>query len=216
MAPLLYGATALSVLMRLRRSVGVERQQLKWFAYAVAIFAAATVLNTATFAVDGPRWLELAGVTIFTAAGPTITIAIGIAILRYRLYDIDVVINRTLVYGSLTVMLALVYFACVTAGQGLLGALTGQRELPQLAIVASTLAVAALFNPLRKRLQEFIDKRFYRNKYDAAKTLEEFGTALRDATDLDDLAEEVTGVIRKTVQPAYVSFWMARSDGDDD
>ena len=217
MAPLLYGATALSVLVRLRGSVGVERQQIKWFAYAVAIYAAATALNVATFGVDGPRWFELTGAVIFAAAGNLITISIGIAILRYKLFDIDIIINRTLVYGSLMAMLALVYFGCVTAGQALLGAVTGQQRLPQIAIVASTLAVAALFNPLRKRLQKFIDKRFYRSKYDAAKTLEEFGTALREATDLDDLRDEVTGVIRETVQPVYVSFWLApaRGDGDD-
>jgi hypothetical protein len=109
-----------------------------------------------------------------------------------------------------------VYFGCVTAGQALLGTLSGQRELPQLAIVASTLAVAALFNPLRKRLQEFIDRRFYRTKYDAAKTLQEFGATLRDATDLDDLTDEVTGVIRETVQPTHVTFWLAPARGDGD
>jgi hypothetical protein len=216
MAPLLYGATALSVLMRLRRAVGIERQQLKWFAYAVAIYAAATALNVATFAVDGPRWFTLTGVAIFTVAGSAPTVAIGIAILRYRLYDIDVIINRTLVYGSLTATLVLVYFGGVTAGQVLLGLLTGQERLPQLAAVVSTLVVAALFNPLRRRIQNVIDRRFYRRKYDAAKTLEDFGAALRDATDLDGLSEEVTGVIRETVQPAHVSFWLAPVRGERD
>jgi len=217
-APLLYGATAFSVLMRLRRSIGVERQQIKWFAYAVAIYAAATVLNTATVAVDGPRWFELAGVTIFTAAGPLTAIAIGIAILRYRLYDVDIIINRTLVYGPLTATLLALYFGLVTATQALFQTLTGQQRLPQLVIVASTLAIAALFNPLRRRVQDFVDRRFYRKKYDAAKALEEFGAALRDATDLDGLKSEVTGVIRETVQPAHVSFWLAPSrtkEGDD-
>ena len=217
-APLLYGATAFSVLMRLRRSVGVERQQIKWFAYAVAIYAAATVLNTATVAADGPRWFELAGIMIFTAAGPLTAIAIGIAILRYRLYDIDIIINRTLVYGPLTATLLALYFGLVTATQALFQTLTGQQRLPQLVIVASTLAIAALFNPLRRRVQNFVDRRFYRSKYDAAKTLEEFGAALRDATDLDGLKAEVTGVIRETVQPAHVSFWLAPSrtkEGDD-
>ncbi len=216
MAPLLYGATALSVLVRLRRSAGVERQQLKWFAYAVAIFAAATALNVVTLGVDGPRLFELTGAAIFAVAGNLITISIGIAILRYRLYDIDIIINRTLVYGPLTAALVALYFGLVTATQALFQTLTGQQRLPQLAVVASTLAIAALFDPLRRRVQNFVDRRFYRTKYDATKTLREFGATLRDATDLDDLTDEVTGVIRETVQPAHVSFWLAPARGDDD
>jgi len=212
MAPLLYGATALSVLMRLRRAVGVERQQLKWFAYAVAIYAAATALNVATLAVDGPRWFTLTGVAIFTAAGSAPTVAIGIAILRYRLYDIDIIINRTLVYGSLTVALALVYFGSVTAGQALLELLTGQGRLPQLAVVVSTLVVAALFSPLRRRIQNVIDRRFYRRKYDAAKTLEAFSVKLRHETDLGALSDDLVGVVRETMQPEHVSLWLRTPD----
>ena len=132
----------------------------------------------------------------------------GIVILKYRLYDIDLLINRTLVYGSLTVMLALLYFGGVSAIQALFGALTGQEEQPQLAIVVSTLVIAALFNPLRRRIQSFIDRRFYRRKYDAAKTLEAFSAKLRDETDLDALSDDLVGVVRETMQPAHVSLWL--------
>jgi hypothetical protein len=142
--------------------------------------------------------------------------AVGVAILRYRLYDMDLLINRALVYGPLTAMLAAVYFGTVVASQYGFRILTGQES--QLAVVASTLAIAALFVPLRRRVQGFVDRRFYRNKYDAAKTLEEFGAKLRDATDLDALTGELTGVVRETVQPAHVSFWLAparRKEEDD-
>jgi hypothetical protein len=128
--------------------------------------------------------------------------------LRYRLYDIDVVINRTLVYGSLTLMLALVYFGGVTATQALLRTLTSQEQLPQLVVVASTLVIAALFTPLRRRIQSFIDRSFYRRKYDAAKTLEAFSDKLRNDTDLATLSDDLVGVVRETMQPAHVSLWL--------
>ncbi len=137
-----------------------------------------------------------------------IPVAVGIAILRHRLYDIDLVINRTLVYGSLTVLLALVYFGIVTATQAMFQALTGQEQQPQLAIVASTLVIAALFNPLRRRIQAFIDRRFYRRKYDARKTLEAFSSTLRDETDLEALSDDLVGVVRETMQPAHASLWL--------
>jgi hypothetical protein len=213
-APLLYVATAFSVFMRLRRAVGVERQQLKWFAYAVAIYAVSTTLNVIALAIDAPGWFEWAANAIFTAAGTTITISIGIAILRYRLYDIDRIINRTLVYGSLTVTLVALYFGGIVLLQRGFVIITGQKSA--LAIVASTLLIAALFSPLRRRIQTFIDRRFYRKKYDAAKTLEEFGATLRDATDLDGLTDELTGVIRETVQPAHVSLWLTPARGKED
>jgi hypothetical protein len=137
-----------------------------------------------------------------------IALSIGMAILRSGLYNIDVVINRTLVYGSLTVMLALVYFGGVATSQALFRALTGQEQQPQLAVVISTLVIAALFNPLRRGIQGFIDRRFYRRKYDAAKTLAAFSAKLRDETDLDALSDDLVGVVRETMQPAHVSLWL--------
>ena len=145
---------------------------------------------------------------LMDAFGLLIPLSIGIAVLRSRLFDIDVVINRTLVYGSLTAMLALVYFGGVTATQAIFRALTGQEQQPQLAIVISTLVIAALFNPLRQRIQSFIDRRFYRRKYDAIKTLEAFSVKLRDETDLNALSDDLVGVVRETMQPAHVSLWL--------
>ena len=129
--------------------------------------------------------------------------------MRYRLYEIDTLINRALVYGSLTVMLGLVYFGGVTATQAIFRTFTGQEEQPQLAIVVSTLVIAALFNPLRHRIQAFIDRRFYHSKYDdAAQTLEAFSAKLRDETDLDALSNDLVGVVSETMQPAHVSLWL--------
>jgi hypothetical protein len=135
----------------------------------------------------------------------------GFAVLKYRLYDIDLLINRTLVYGALTATLVAVYVGSIVVLQGLLGALIGQES--QLAIVASTLAVAALFNPLRHRIQAFIDRRFYRRKYDARKTLESFSSTLRDETDLEALSDDLVEVVKETMQPAHASLWL-RPDTD--
>jgi hypothetical protein len=167
--------------------------------------------------IDTPLWFERVGFALNIAFIPAIPVAIGIAILRYRLYDIDFLINRTLVYGSLTVMLALVYLGGVATTQAIFRALTGQEQQPQLAIVASTLVIAALFNPLRRRIQSFIDRRFYRSKYDAAKTIEGFSMKLRDETDLEALNNELVGVVRETMQPAHASLWLrpdTASDGE--
>jgi hypothetical protein len=130
----------------------------------------------------------------------------GIAILKYRLYEIDTPINRTLVYGSLTALLALIYFGVIVVLQRLIVLLTSQQST--LAVVASTLAIAALFNPLRHRIQGFIDRRFYRRKYDARKNLESFSAQLRDETDLDAFSDDLVGVVTETMQPARVSLWL--------
>jgi hypothetical protein len=148
-------------------------------------------------------WLGWAGYVLGLLGFLGIPISMGIAILRYRLYEIDLIINRTLVYGALTAMLAVVYFVDIVVFQELFRTLTGQTS--QLAVVASTLMIAALFNPLRRRLQAFIDRRFYRRKYDAAKILEAFGTKLRDQTDLEKLCEDLGEVVDETMQPSHIS-----------
>jgi hypothetical protein len=205
--PLLIVASGAAVIARFRRSRGDERQQLKWFTYAVTVM---TVVFVFWFS------LALAGLVapsslMYDVPIIGLPVATGIAVLKHRLYDIDIIINRTLVYGSLTAILAGIYFGGVTASQSLLRTLTGQERLPQLAVVASTLAIAALFNPLRRRLQSLIDRSFYRSKYDAAKTLEGFSKKLRDETDLQALSDDLVVVVRKTMQPAHVSLWLRPS-----
>jgi hypothetical protein len=190
------------LVVRLRRSRGVERQQLKWFTYAAALVAGG--LATSILIPDG-AFADL-GFLIGLLALAGLPVAAGMAILRHRLYDIDVVINRTLVYGLLTVSLALVYVGSVVTLQYLFRLLSGGGS--QLVIVASTLAIAALFNPLRRRFQEFVDRRFYRKKYDAARILSAFSDRLRNETDLDALGEEVVEIVRDTVQPAHVGLWL--------
>jgi hypothetical protein len=193
-----------SIIVRFRRSIEVERQQLKWVVYAGAVAAggfALTIFSSGPFAnaVFAAAFLAFIGVPV----------AAGVAIMRYRLYEIDLLINRTLVYGALTITLVLVYLGSVVGLQYIFRALTGQGS--QLAIVASTLTIAALFQPLRRRVQGFIDRRFYRNRYDAAKTLEAFGAKLRDETDLDQLSGDLVAVVRETMQPEYVSLWLRPS-----
>jgi hypothetical protein len=199
---------ATSLLVRLRRSKGVERQQVKWFAYAVVMLAVSTTLAYVVSEAMDVEWLLWISSVMVIASLVGLPVAMSIAILRYRLYNIDLLINRTLVYGSLTAALAAVYFGGVTATQAIFRTLTGQEEQPQLAIVVSTLVIAALFNPLRRRIQSFIDRRFYRRKYDAAKTLESFSAKLRDETDLDALSGDLVGVVRETMQPSHVSLWL--------
>ena len=196
-------ASAVSVIVRARRAGRVERQQIKWLAYGGAVVVGAIfvagVINL---------WSDTAAIAVISLALLGLPIFTGIAIVRYRLYDIDLLINRALVYGSLTATLALIYFGGVATVQALFRALTGQEEQPQLAVVVSTLVIAALFNPLRRRIQSFIDRRFYRKKYDAAKTLEAFSARLRQETDLDALNDELVGVLRETMHPAHVSLWL--------
>jgi hypothetical protein len=210
--PLCFVASALSMIVRFRRATGEERQQLKWFASAAALLAtvfSATVVGGIVEDVMGRSGSSLAfkilqDVVTLSFAG--LPIAMGIAVLKYRLYDIDRIINRALVYGTLTATLVLVYVGGVVSLQYAFRTLTGQGS--QIAIVASTLAIAALFNPLRRRIQSFIDRRFYRRKYDARKTLEAFSAKLRDETDLDTLGGDLVGVVRETMQPAHVSVWL--------
>jgi hypothetical protein len=197
-----------SLVLRLRRGSWVERQQIKWLAYAAAAATGGSILTYTPPEAIGARWVTSVGYVLLELGVLGIPISIGIAILRYRLYEIDTLINRTLVYGSLTAMLLVVYFGGVATTEAIIRTLTGQEQQPQLAIVVSTLVIAALFNPLRRRIQAFIDRRFYRSKYDARKTLEAFSAKLRDETDLDALNAELVGVVRETMQPAHVSLWL--------
>ena len=205
------GGAAASVVVRLRHSRGIERRQLEWFAYATTLFFGGAMLTGIVSDVGGLTWLDRVSFILSIVGLVYLPIAVGIAILRYRLYDIDIIINRTLVYGSLTATLVLVYFGGVATTQALFRALTGEQQQPQLAIVASTLAIAALFNPLRRRIQSFIDRRFYRSKYDTRKTLEAFSARLRDETDLEALNTELVSVVRETMQPVHVSLWLLPS-----
>jgi hypothetical protein len=206
-SPVALSAVVLSVFMRLRRAAGVERQQIKWFAYAAAASVMATSLAyLVPGVIDTPLWFERMGFALNIAFIPAIPIAIGIAILRYRLYDIDRIINRTLVYGALSATLVALYFGGIVMLQRVFVLLTGQQST--LAVVASTLLIAALFTPLRRLIQGFIDRRFYRSKYDARKTLEAFSAQLRNETDLEALSDDLVGVVRETMQPAHVSLWL--------
>jgi hypothetical protein len=150
-------------------------------------------------------WLNLLTYVVLSSF-TIVPIAVGFAVLKYRLYEIDIIINRTLVYGTLTATLVALYFGGIVLLQRVFVALTGERST--LAVVASTLLIAALFNPLRRRIQSFIDRRFYRRKYDAAKTLEAFSAKLRDETDLEALNNELVGVVRETMQPVHISLWL--------
>jgi hypothetical protein len=194
------GAAALSLVLRFRRSQGVERQQLKWFTYAGALMIV-SVLATDYLLPASADVEVLAGLII-----ALVPVAAGIAILRYRLYDIDRLINRTLVYGALTAVLGAVYAAVVlVVGQGF-GGVGG--EPPSWAVAGATLAVAALFQPARRRIQQVVDRRFDRRKYDAAKTVEAFSARLREELDLDTLSAELLAVVNQTMQPTRVSLWL--------
>ena len=191
-----------SLVLRLLRARGEERQQIEWFAYAVMVLLVLVLISAVT-GDFGPASLWAVVFALGVIGIPT---AAGVAILRYRLYEIDLIINRTLVYGSLTAVLVVVYFGTIVALQRVFVALTGEKST--LAVVASTLAIAALFSPLRRRVQGFVDRRFYRRKYDAQKTLEAFSARLREETDLGTLADDLVGVVGETMQPAHVSLWL--------
>jgi len=212
MPALLFVAAVSTLGLRLRRTRGIERQQIKWPAFTAVVAAGGSVLyDTAISEAIGLRWLEWAGYIVVITALVGFPISIGIAIVRYRLYEIDTLINRTLVYGVLTAILAAVYFGAVVVLQRLFVALIGEKST--LAVVTSTLMIAALFNPLRRWVQAFVDRRFYRRKYDAAKTLEAFSAKLRDETDLEALSDDLVGVVRETMQPAHVSLWLHPDTG---
>ena len=196
-------AACASVVVRFRRSKGDEREQLKWFVLAASTLPLGLMihLSAETFAPGVIAAVE-AG---FSLASSLLPIAIGIAILKYRLYEIDRIISRTLVYGGLTVVLSAVYIGLVLAGQALFSSFAGGSNL---AIAASTLAVAALFLPVRSRVQHFVDRRFYRRRYDAQRTLEGFGARLRKQVDLDGLSTDLQRAVQESMQPAHVALWL--------
>jgi cytochrome bd-type quinol oxidase subunit 2 len=217
MLPLCILVSAFSLVLRYRRSGREVREQIKWLAFAASFVGlvyfgtliSGLLLSPESYTTNEtpPLWISLSQLLtqLSFASVPT---AIGFAVLKYRLYDIEIIINRALVYGLLTAILAGVYFGGVTATQALLRTLTDQEKLPQLVVVASTLVIAAMFTPLRRRIQSFIDRSFYRRKYDARKTLEGFSSKLRDETDLEALRGDLVGVVRETMQPAHVSLWL--------
>ncbi len=212
-------ASVISLILRYRRSRGEERQQIKWIAFAASLvgfgFVSVMVSGLTVFifapenwegtADSAPLWFDLLFSMVLLSFGE-VPVAVGIAVLRYRLYDIDLLINRALVYATLTATLALVYVGSVVSLQYVLRAVTGQEST--LAVVVSTLVIAALFSPLRRRVQGFVDRRFYRSKYDAAKTLAAFNARLRDETDLSALSDDLVEVTRSTMQPEHVSLWL--------
>src|SRR5215208_6887534 len=206
MLPLCILSSAVSLVLRYLWAGNEVREQIKWVAFAalfvgvqfVIDIGASVLLVPMTASGREPPWLALLDqVGFIMFAG--VPIAVGIAVLKYRLYDIDVIINRALVYGPLSAMLALIYVGGVVSMQALFRAITGQE---------STLAIAALFNPLRRGVQAFVDRRFYRSRYDARKTLEAFSVKLRDETDLEALNNDLVGIVRETMQPAHVSLWL--------
>jgi hypothetical protein len=215
-------ASAASLVWRYRHSGGEVRQQIKWVAFAASLvgvmylsalvighFFTPEAMSTWGGGNTPPLVEILLNAVLLSYAG--VPIAVGFAVLKYRLYDIDIFINRTLVYGPLTAMLVLCYLGAVVTLQAAFRSLTGQEST--LAVVASTLVIAALFNPLRRRVQSFVDRRFYRRKYDAAKILAAFNSRLRDETDLGTLRDDLTSVVSETMQPTHVSLWLRPDRG---
>jgi len=195
----------LSLVFRYRHVTGLERAQLRWLAYAAA-------LNIAFFIVDAPNlhqaWVSEETMTVISNALLLIMpLSVAIAVLRYRLYDIDILIRKTLVYAVLTATLALVFSGGVALLQGVVGRISGIEDSP-VAIVISTLLIAALFSPLRRRIQDFIDRRFYRKKYNAEQALEEFAETARNETDLEALTGKLVDVVSETMQPEHASLWL--------
>ncbi|MDQ3862535.1 MAG: hypothetical protein M3317_03380 [Actinomycetota bacterium] len=197
--------SAASMVVRYRRVGTEQRQQIKWFSFASALVAVGWIIQSILYTDEETPYLVAAQLLLFVAL-VGLPIAVGVAVMRYRLYEIDLLINRTLVYGALTAILAALYFGGIVVAQRVFVVLTGQRST--LAVVASTLLIAALFNPLRRYIQSFVARRFYRRKYGAVRTLEAFSSKLRDETDLDALSNDLIGVVRETMQPAHVSLWL--------
>ena len=198
-------ASMVSLVLRFKRSKGVERQQLKWLAYAAGVVIAVFVLTIPieTGNQNDPRVTDLVN-SMFIVVVTGIPISVGVAILRYRLYDIDRIISRTVSYGLLTVLLAAAYLA---------GVLLVQSTLPvaddsPVTIAASTLGMVALFRPLRNRIQGIVDRRFNRRRFDAIRTIDDFSARLRAETNLDSLSTDLVGVVRDTMQPTHVSLWL--------
>jgi hypothetical protein len=210
LASILLAAASLGV--RLRRARGVERQQIKWFAYFALLLALDFVAQTVAQNVLGisSPFVDLAASLGLTIGLLGLPIATGLAILRYRLFDIDVLINRTLVYGTLSAILAALYFGVVVVLQTLVGAVNSTAASSQVIIVASTLLIAALFNPLRHGIQATIDQRFYRRKVDAERTLATFAATLRSEVELAEVSAHLLTVVNETMQPAHASLWLRR------
>jgi hypothetical protein len=201
-------AALVSLVLRFIRAKESERQQIKWLTYgtvmmAILLIGSIEIINDA----NSPIYA-----LIFDFAIMLLPLSIGISILRNQLYDIDRLINRTLVYGILTILLALVYFALVFGLQALARLITGQISQSPIVIVSSTLVIAALFHPLRRRIQKIIDRRFYRSKYDATKIIANFSSTLRDEVDLNTLSEHLVAVVQETMQPAHVSLWLRKPE----
>ena len=211
------GEAAIQVYRYARRYTPVQRQQTKWVVLPFAFVAVPLAIGYMVAPVVWPALnapgsaYRLAGIAVLMVTPMPISLGIGIAILRYRLYDIDVIIRRTLIYGTLTALLAIIYVASVVGSQALVQALTGARSLPPIVVVASTLLIAALFGPLRRRIQLLIDRRFYRRKYDAARTLAAFATTLRTETNLEQFSAQMLAVVEETMHPTHAWLWLRLS-----
>lgn len=208
-------ASLISIIVRYVKSRDTQRQQIKWFALGAVAMAAVIIVSIVV--IPEENWLS--NVT-FALGIVMLPIGAGIGVLRYRLFDIDVIINRTLVYGSLTAILAAIYFAGVVGVQSLVNIVT-RHELTNVSaaqspvlIVVTTLLIAALFTPLRRRIQQFIDRRFYRSRYDARKTLDRFATSLRSEVELHHLTESLLETVEQTMQPAHASLWLRMPESE--
>jgi hypothetical protein len=217
---IMVGATYSQIYRYRHVSTPPQRQQTKWVVFGILLWVLLMGILFVPYSIElnlpagSPLpWWTLVGGIGWLLTLTIMPLSLSIAVLRYRLYDIDILINRALVYGSLTTALVLIYVGGVAITQTVFRTLTGQEQQPQLAVVVSTLVIAAIFNPLRRRVQAFVDRRFYRKKYDAVQILQSFGARLRNETDLDTLSSDLVGVARETVQPVHVSLWLRSSEG---